>query len=67
MCKDKQSKSEDKSKGVSDMAALTTNCGAFVVREDKVKEFLEKISTPMITKDFLKKCQKADKEIRDKK
>lgn len=49
------------------MAALTTNCGAFVVREDKVKEFLEKISTPMITKDFLKKCQKADKEIRDKK
>ena len=37
---------------------------AFVVREDKTKDFLKKINTPMITKEFLAECKKVSDSIK---
>lgn len=37
----------------------------YMVRDDKVEEFLELMKEPMITKSFLKKCKKANDKIKE--
>jgi hypothetical protein len=39
----------------------------FIVKEDKVNQFLDIIKKPMISKSFLKKCKKANDKFKDSK
>lgn len=55
---------ENKNKSKEGDEMITSINSTFVVREDKTKDFLKKINTPMITKEFLAECKKVSDSIR---